>query len=464
MIKRLFEPRHMLKNETLYGEVPSTKEAYGRVYRLAFPTTVEAVLGGLTGFVDTLMVSAIGIPAVTAVGITGQPRLIILMLFLALNTGVTALIARRKGENDSKKANHILMQSLLISFVLAVIMTIIGIATASPLLRFAGANDEIIGDAVLYYKIVMGATIFSAITMTINAAQRGVGNTKVAMTTNIVANGVNIIFNYLLIGGKLGFPAMGVAGAAWATFLGIFAGFIIAIFSLVKSTFIYFKFEDLKNFDMEIIKSIVNISGNAALEEMSFRIGFFLYNKIVAGLGTVDYGTHIVGMNILSLSSSIGNGLGSSTTALVGQTMGEKRTDLSRLYVKIGQRIAFIISVLLSSLFVFGGKWLMGLFSDDPRVIENGSGILIIMAITAYFINSQVVYSGCLRGAGDVKFVTTIALISVAIVRPILSYLLCYPIGLGLIGAWIGLLVDQIMRGTAVMLRFRGGKWEGIKI
>ncbi|HPB16139.1 MAG TPA: MATE family efflux transporter, partial [Clostridia bacterium] len=142
MIKELYQPRFLLRKQKLLGEVPSAKEAYGRMFRMAFPSTVEALLGGLTSFVDTLMVSAIGISSVTAVGITTQPRMIILMLFMALNTGVTALIARRKGENDAKKANQILMQALLICFILAIIMTVVGMLTAKPLLRFAGAGDD----------------------------------------------------------------------------------------------------------------------------------------------------------------------------------------------------------------------------------------------------------------------------------------------------------------------------------
>ena len=464
MIKELYQPRFLLRKQKLLGEVPSAKEAYGRMFRMAFPSTVEALLGGLTSFVDTLMVSAIGISSVAAVGITTQPRMIILMLFMALNTGVTALIARRKGENDAKKANQILMQALLICFALALIMTVVGMLTARPLLRFAGAGGDIIDDSVMYYQIVTAGTILSVLTMTINAAQRGAGNTKIAMTTNIVSNIVNVIFNFLLIKGRLGFPALGVKGAAIATVIGMLAAFLMACYSLRRSTFIFFNLKSLKKFDMNIVKSIIKISGNAALEELCFRIGFFMYNKIIAELGTLDYGTHLVCINILNLSTNIGSGLGIGTTALVGQTMGEKRSDLSVLYVKIGQRMAVLISIALSALFIFGGKMLMGLFTDDASIIENGSKILIIMAISTFFINSQIVYSGCLRGAGDVKFVATMALISVAVVRPGLSYLLTYPLNLGLIGAWLGLFADQLIRGTAGMIRFKMVKWTKIHI
>lgn len=464
MIKELYQPRFLLRKQKLLGEVPSAKEAYGRMFRMAFPSTVEALLGGLTSFVDTLMVSAIGISSVTAVGITTQPRMIILMLFMALNTGVTALIARRKGENDAKKANQILMQALLICFILAIIMTVVGMLTAKPLLRFAGAGDDFIDDSVIYYQIVTAGTVLSVLTMTINAAQRGAGNTKIAMTTNIVSNIVNVIFNFLLIKGRLGFPALGVKGAAIATVIGMSAAFIMACYSLRKSTFIFFNIKSLKKFDMGIVKSIVKISGNAALEELCFRFGFFMYNKIIAELGTLDYGTHLVCINILNLSTNIGSGLGIGTTALVGQTMGEKRSDLSVLYVKIGQRMAILISIALSALFIFGGKMLMGLFTDDAGIIENGSRILLIMALSTFFINSQIVYSGCLRGAGDVKFVATMALISVAVIRPGLSYIMIYPIQLGLIGAWLGLFADQLTRCLAGMIRFKIGKWTKIHI
>ena len=234
MIKELYQPRFLLRKQKLLGEVPSAKEAYGRMFKMAFPSTVEALLGGLTSFVDTLMVSSLGISSVTAVGITTQPRMIILMLFMALNTGVTALVARRKGENDAKKANQILMQALLICFILAIIMTAVGLFTAKPLLRFAGAGDDFIDDAVMYYNIVTAGTVFSVLTMTINAAQRGAGNTKIAMTTNIASNVVNVIFNFLLIGGRLGFPALGVKGAAIATVIVTWLSVMIYLIQIAK--------------------------------------------------------------------------------------------------------------------------------------------------------------------------------------------------------------------------------------
>lgn len=183
MIKQFYQPEYMLRKHKKLGELPSAKEAYGRMLKMALPSTIEALLGGLTSFVDMIMVSSVGITAVTAVGITTQPRMIILMLFLALNTGVTALIARRKGENDAKRANRVLMQALLICFILAIIMTALGIVTARPLLRFAGAGEDFIDDSIVYYRIITAGTVFGVLTMTINAAQRGAGNTKIAMTT-----------------------------------------------------------------------------------------------------------------------------------------------------------------------------------------------------------------------------------------------------------------------------------------
>ena len=464
MIKQFYQPEYMLRKHTKFGELPSAKEAYGRMFKMALPSTIEALLGGLTSFVDMIMVSSVGITAVTAVGITTQPRMIILMLFMALNTGVTALIARRKGEDDAKKANEVLMQALLICFVLAIIMTTIGMVTARPLLRFAGAGADFIEDSIIYYRIITAGTVFGVLTMTINAAQRGAGNTKIAMTTSLISNVVNVVFNFLLIKGRLGFPALGVKGAAIATVIGMVAAFLAACYSLRNASFIYFDIEGLKKFDPEIVKSIANISGNAAFEELCFRFGFFMYNKIVAELGTIDYGTHLVCMQIMNLSTYIGAGLGIGTTALVGQTLGEKRSDLSMLYIKIGRRMAIIVSVVLSALFIFGGKMLMGLFTDDPVIIENGRNILLIMALSSFCINTQIVHSGSLRGAGDVKFVATMALISVAVIRPLFSYILVYPLQLGLIGAWLGLLADQFVRSFSGMLRIRRGKWATIHI
>lgn len=455
----------MVKEKDRIGELPSSKEAYQKTFHLAWPSMTESVLVCLTGAVDTMMVGSISPQAISAVGITNQPKFILLALIFSLNVGITAVIARRKGENNKDGANRCLKQTLLISTILAILLFGIGNLIAEPLLRFAGAGNDIISDAVLYFRIIMVGIFFNSIGLAINAAQRGVGNTRISMTTNLTANVVNVIFNYFLINGIWIFPKWGVAGAAVATALGNFVAFLMALYSIIpKDRYISLFSKSSWKFDKQTMASVTKVASSACAEQVAMRIGFFLYAKIVAGLGTIPFATHQVCMSIMSISFGFGDGFSVAAATLVGQSLGAKRPDKARIYGSICQRMALIISTGLFIAFILWRKPIVGLFTKDATIIEQGAIIMIIMAFTTHAQTSQVIITGCLRGAGDALHVALTSLLSIGIVRPLLTWLLCYPIGWHLPGAWIGVMLDQYLRLIINYIHFAKGKWTKIKL
>ena len=158
-----------------------------------------------------------------------------------------------------------------------------------------------------------------------------------------------------------------------------------------------------------------------------------MYKRQVARLGTLDYATHLICMNILNLSFSFGDGFGVAASSLVGQSLGAKRPDLAKIYGKTGQRIACSISFLLCVIFLVFRYQFMGWFTNDPGVISLGGIIMCLVSGITFAQTSQVVISGCLRGAGDTRFVALVSMISITFVRPFLTWLLCFPMGYGLI-------------------------------
>ena len=432
---------------------------------MAWPSALEAVLVSMIGSIDLMMVSALGTDSTAAVGLTNQPKFILLAMIFSLNVGVTAIVARRRGEEDCVGANRCLRQSIIISLVLSFSMGLLGFIFAKPIMLFAGAQPEVLQLSVEYFQIIMVSIVFTGVSLTINAAQRGIGNTKVSMKTNLVANVVNLILNFLLINGIWVFPKLGVNGAAIATAIGSFVACMMSIRSLFyKGRFLGFEHKVSWHFDKRTLKALGSISGSAMVEQVFMRIGFFAYAKIVAELGTVAFATHQICMNIISLSYSLGEGLGIASSSLVGQSLGKKRTDEAIIYGKTGQRIAFLVSTVLFFIFLFGGKFLLSLFSSEAEVLTLGAIIMVIIAFCTHSQTSQVVVSGCLRGAGDTKFVAFTSLISIGLIRPALTYLLCFPLGLGLIGAWIALFFDQLLRLVLSFKRFSSGKWTTIKL
>lgn len=465
LFKKLLSVECMVAPKDRKGELPPSKEVYGSFMKMAWPSALESVLVGLTGSIDTIMVGGIGAQAIAAVGLTNQPKFVLLAMIFSLNVGVTAIVARRKGENDYFGANSCLKQCMIISIVLSFIMGILGFLFARPILLFAGAQPDVIDLSVSFFRILMVSILFTSISLTINAAQRGAGNTKISLRTNLTANIVNLILNFFLINGIGFFPKLGVQGAAIATVIGSMVGCGMSIRSLFyRAEFLEIKSKTSWKFDRKTIKAIVSISGSAMVEQVFMRLGFFAYAKIVAGLGTIAFATHQICMNIINLSFSFGDGLAVAASSLVGQSLGAKRPDMATVYGKTGQRVSFGISTVLFLIFIFGRDFLVGLFSSDTEIIALGAIIMIIIAFTTHIQTSQVVVSGCLRGAGDTKFVALTSLISIGIIRPILSWVLCFPLGWGLIGAWVGLFFDQAIRLILNFARFNSGKWTKIEV
>ncbi|HBL83594.1 MAG: MATE family efflux transporter [Clostridiales bacterium GWF2_38_85] len=464
LFKKLYVPELMIKEKDKLGEIPDTRSVYSELFRIAWPAVIESLLVGLVGFIDTIMVSDVRY-GIAATGLTGQPRMVFYAVFFAINIAVTAIVSRRKGQGDREGARKTLSQSVSLILILGVIMVGTALLVAEPLMIFAGANEDTIIDSTNYFRITMVGLLFTSIGMTINAAQRGVGNTKIAMRTNMVANLVNVVFNYMLISGNFGFPAWGVTGAAVATLLANITSCTLSVLSLVKpDSFLHIKFNELFKFSSLVMKTITRISVSAGVEQIFMRVGFFAYTKMVAELGTNSFEAHQICMTIISMSFVFGDGLGIAASSLVGQNLGKKRKDLATIFGKASQRVGIVFSVGLITLFVFGGEMLMRLFTDDPEIISIGIIILYIIAASSPAQISQVIYSGCLRGAGDTKYVAATSLISIAIIRPIITYILCYPLGIGVIGAWISLIVDQYTRLLLSATRFSGDKWCRIKV
>ncbi|MBO1678371.1 MATE family efflux transporter [Bittarella massiliensis] len=447
------------------GELPDEQTVLKTTLNIAWPSILESFLISLVGMVDTVMVGSLGSYAIAAVGLTTQPKFIALAVFMSLNVAISAIVARRRGEGDRDSANRVLVQALIISVALTVVISVVTVIWADPIIRLCGSAPDTHDAAVGYLRIIQGGMIFNVLSMVINAAQRGCGNTKIAMRTNLVSNGVNIVLNYLLIGGNLGFPKLGVQGAAIATVAGTICACVMSFISVMHpGQFLSIQdFFSLK-FDRRNLSAIVNIGSSTLAEQVFLRIGFLVYAVLVAKLGTTAFAAHQIGMNIMNISFSFGDGLSVAAIALVGRSLGENRRDMAKIYGGVCQRMGVLFSAAISVVCIALGTPIFMLFSREEEILRYGEMIMVIMAIITFMQVAQVVFSGCLRGAGDTKFTAVVSLISVTFIRPGLGYLFCYPLSMGLFGAWMGLAVDQLARFLLTYLRFRSGKWMHFKI
>lgn len=444
-----------------------SKENIMKTLDIAWPAMLESFFTAFAGLVDSLMVSSLGAYAVAAVGLTTQPKFVGLSLFVAANVSISALVARRKGEERKDEANSIFSTFLIFIVASSIVMSILMVAFADPIIRLCGSEEATHDSAVLYFRIIMGGMIFNVIQMGVNSAQRGAGNTRITMRTNLVSNMINIIANYLLIQGHFGFPALGIRGAALATVLGTVVSSIMSVMSVWKKhNFISIPYiiQNRIKPSLHAMRGIINVGYSVFAEQILMRIGFMLTSIMAASQGTAAMAAHQVGMNIMGLSFSFGDGLQATAVALIGFSLGAGNPELAKEYGRTCRMIGSVISVMLAVVYFLGARWLYGLFFVEEEIVEKGVGIMRVIIFIVVLQIAQVIYMGCLRGAGDTLFTAVASTISVTLIRTFGSYFFGYVLGLGIIGIWIGVVADQLSRFIFASIRFKQGKWTQIKI
>lgn len=441
------------------------------VITLAIPVFLELLISSLFGMVDMMMVGNSGtaditIPAIAAIGITNQVILIGIAVAQAIGTGGTAMIARYWGANENKKVPPVIKHLIIITIILLII-PFVTITQSAPkqLMGLIGAKQDTINIGINYFRIVALGFIFQAFNLTMFASMRGAGDTRTPMIINICVNLVNVVGNYVLIFGKLGMPRLGVTGAGISTSLShVVASVVLLVILLNKNHVVKLDLSEKFKFDKNIMGNLLKISGPAALEQVFFRLGVVVFITIVSGLGTVIYATHQIASNIMSLSFAPGQSFDIAAATLVGRSLGEDRMDKAEIFIKKSNHLAIISSLFFGLLFFFFGPQLTGFYTDDPLAISESINVMKVIALMQPFQASAFAISGGLRGAGETISTLIITVIGVIVVRLGVAYILVNIVGMGLIGAWIAMFLDQFIRWAGIGARYKTGKWKHIEI
>ena len=439
--------------------------------RLTVPVFLELLISSLFGMVDMMMVGNSGLPSITtpsiaATGITNQVMFIGIAMAQAMSAGGTAMISRYSGANEEEKVPNV-VKHLIVLMLLILIIPFVTINQLIPerIMGFIGAEQETINIGLNYFRIIMVGFIFQSLNLSIFASMRGTGDTRTPMVINVCVNLLNVVGNYILIFGKLGFPAMGITGAGISTSLSHVVAFIILLVMLLnKNHAVRLDLAKGFKFNKPILQNLLKVGGPAALEQVGFRFGVILFIRIVSGLGTVAYATHQIVSNILSLSFAPGQSFGIAASTLVGRSLGQKRVDRADTFIKETNRLALLASAFFGLLFFFLGPKLVGLYTEDRAIIEMSGNVMKVVALIQPFQASAFAISGGLRGAGDTVSTLIVTMIGVIVIRLSVAYLLINIVGLGIIGAWIAMLSDQIIRWIGISIRYRTDKWKYIKL
>jgi len=435
-----------------------------RVWQLAWPAMVELLLSTLFSMVDMIMVGRISYQALTAVGLTNHPTMLALAVFQALNVGSTALVARFIGSGDIKNAKATVRQSLVLVTILGVVVSIAGYLLSPAIITFMRAEPDVYPMSVTYLQIVSLGWLFTTISLNVGAILRGSGDTMTPMRYNLLSNLLNVFGNYVLIFGKFGFPAMGVAGAALSTTLcrGVAAFLALrAIFN--KNKIIGVSLKDDYRIDKNLLERLISIGLPSAMEQFLLRLGQVFFSRAVAGLGTAVYAAHQTAVNISSLTFTPGQAFGMAATTMVGQSLGAKHPDVAEKAGLAARRMGLIIALAIAIVLFFFGYDVALLYTDEPEVARAAANALKILAIMQPMQSTQFILAGALRGAGDTRWPLYSTAIGIWGIRVVLVHVFI-AMGMGLMGAWVAQLCDQAFRAVFIYSRYKSGAWKHTRV
>lgn len=443
------------------------------VRALALPAVGEQILNTFVGLTNTFLVGNLSAEAaailgynstsaIAGIGLGNQIVMIIMVLFMAVSVGSTALIARARGARDLEEANSVLRQSMLVGAVMGIIATVIAGGFARPMLSILGPTEEVLQLGTTYLQIVSSTFLFAALLFIGTAALRGVGDTRTPLYIMLGVNAVNILLSWLLVNGHFGLPVLGMTGVSIAAAIARGGGGLVLLGILFRGRSNLKLSPNLKP-DFALLRRIINIGLPSAGEQLIFQGAMILFLRFITGLGTTAYAAHNIVISIDSFSFLPGLGYATAATALVGQSLGAKKPDEAEMngYEALWQSTIFM-STIGVIMFLFPAQ-ILGVFTNDQAVIDAATPILRLVGLRQPFMAVNFVLSGGLRGAGDTRWPLYTKLISTWGVRlPFTPLFLWF--GWGLFGAWIAMSMDLLTQSFLAWWRYQKGAWKELKV
>lgn len=456
--------------ETLAAPPAVIDEAnlFRSVLRLAWPVVIQQVSFSMVQLVDTALVGHLGENALAGVRLAGQIFWFSQAGMVAVAIGSTAVIARNMGAGQPQLASRTLRNAFLMALIWGLAIGIAIWFFGEWGLGMLGAEEGAKHQGTVYLKAAAVGMPLWSLVYAGSASLQGAGDTRTPMVIGVVVNFVNIIVAYLLINGPGPFPRLEVLGSGAGFTSAAIIGSALVLLVLASGTrIIHWRPWEAFQFDPAEARRVLNVGLPAGAEQIQFNIAFMIYTRIIASLGTAALAAHGVTLAIQSLTFNVGFALSVATTALVGQSLGAGRPDLAERAAYVTMRYSLVFMMALGVIMmVFGGN-ITSLFvggENADEVVHIGRQLLFIFAFAMPGLAVSLSLGGGLRGAGDTRAVLVISAAATWIVRLAPAYLLAITAGLGVPGAWAAAIADINMRALLIFIRFRRGRWKGLKI
>lgn len=440
-----------------------------RLFDLAAPIVGVNVLNVMALVIDTAMLGRLdnATTVLTSLGFAIQLVFLLMILMIGLTVGTVALIARAHGAGDHARVNHVLLQSTMLTTLLGIGVAIAGNLSAPYLLRAMGASTGAIQHGLDYLRPLLTGTVFSYLVILYGAVMRGVGNTRLPFLVAVVATGVNVGLNSLLIYGNLGFPALGIQGAALGTVASQFVGAAILGLLLwrgaVGSARLSLRPQPI---DPALTRELLRVGAPAAMDMLLLNAGLLTIIGMLGRIDEVTVAAHGIGMRIQSLAFVPGLGISQATGAMVGQALGSGDAAQARAVVRASLRLCISIMTVLALLIVMADHSIVSLF-DVPA----GSSLesytvqwIRLLGYTMPVAGWHVALAGLLQGAGATGTSLRINLVTTLVCQVPLAAVLGFVLDLGALGVWASFPISVALKALLSHRAYSGGRWAKVGI
>lgn len=432
--------------------------------KLIIPLIIEQLLAVTVGLTDTIMVSNIGETAVSAVSLVDTINILLINIFAALGTGGAVVTAQFIGQDSRKEARESAKQLILITGVLSLIIMIICLILNKSLLKliFGSIDNEVMSNARTYFYVTAMSYPFIALYNSGAGLFRAIGNSKISMMNAAIMNVVNIILNSVLIYGF----GLGVLGAAIATLIARITTCMI-ILKMLKSRKNILYIDNYHGFKWNgfYIKKILLIGIPSGLENGMFQLGKILVQSLVATFGTYALAANAVSNNISQMMIIPGSAIGLALVTIVGQCVGAEEYDQAVYYIKRLMKQAYIWMIILCLSAIILSPLLLKMYSLSEESASLATKCILIHGLAGMIIwPIAFTLPNALRAANDAKFTMIVSICSMWTFRYLLSFYLGRTLALGLVGVWLAMIVDWLIRALFFIYRYKSGKWKNRKL
>jgi MATE family multidrug resistance protein len=423
---------------------------------LAYPVMLSQLGQVMVGVADSMMVGHIGKDSLAGASLGNSIFFLILTFGIGISYGITPLVAKADGEGNPKTIINLLIHGFLVNMVTGILLLVLLLLT-SLIFPYLGQPGPVVLLAVPYFLVISTSIIPFMVFQTVRQFAEGLSLTRQAMVVTVSGNIINILMNYILIFGKLGFPAMGLLGAGIATLIArIIMAVIMIVFVVYNQRFrIYWDYFERSGIDKKIFHKILSI-GLPSGFQFIFEVGAFSFAAIMVGwIGTTALAAHQIALSLSSISYMMATGIATATTIRVGNQLGRRDFQMLRKVGNTGFLMGGSFMGISALIMVLFNNYLPTWYIDDLEVIDLASRLILIAALFQISDGLQVVGLGALRGMSDVRIPTLFTLLAYWILALPVGYFFSIILDLGASGVWIGLLTGLTATALLLIHRFR---------